>query len=285
MLLTVLVILLILLLLLLSGSVLSLLYRSKKPENIYLFKNKKMSYRVLGNGRPVILLHGAFASKSWNGFDKLLAESYKVYIPEMPGFGDSESIPGAIHNTDLFTNALGTFISINKLPETPIIALSLGTIVTLKAAKKKYTNAPLILAGLPTTLSGKIFIQMPYFIRKFLAGNLFALRFLLLPVIYKNTDTNIKAVENTAIELIMQTSPQAIADPDYSEIEQTSRLVKEVRNRKIFVYGEKDIQKKNIKNITDNYTTLPNLGHNFFAESPKTASKVIIKILKKEFSY
>jgi pimeloyl-ACP methyl ester carboxylesterase len=268
-----------------SGSVLSLPYRSKKPENIYLFKKKKMSYRVLGEGRPLILLHGAFVSKSWNGFDSVLAKKYKIYVPEMPGFGDSESIPGAIHNTDLFADALGTFISINKLPETPIIALSLGTIVTLKAAKKKYTNAPLILAGLPTVLNNKTLLKAPLFLKRFLAGNLFALRLLLLPVIYKNTDSKLKMIENTALVYMMQTCPQAIADPDYSEIEQTSKLVRDVQNRKVLIYGENDIQKTNIEKITDDYITLANHGHNFFYESPKEASDVIIKVLKKEFAY
>lgn len=51
----------------------------------------KISYEVEGNGQPIIMLHGWEANK--NTFNKLkekLIENFKVYIIDLPGFGDTK---------------------------------------------------------------------------------------------------------------------------------------------------------------------------------------------------
>ena len=99
-------------------------------ENIYEFEGFRMNYRTLGEGAPVVLLHGSMYSPPWDGFENKLAEHFKVYTPDMPGFGGSEPIDGHVHNTDLFADAFCEFIKSEELQESPIISLSLGTVVS-----------------------------------------------------------------------------------------------------------------------------------------------------------
>ena len=45
-----------------------------------------------GQGKPLLYLHGAFAYGGWPGFLQSLAESYTVYAPLHPGFGEGEGL-------------------------------------------------------------------------------------------------------------------------------------------------------------------------------------------------
>jgi pimeloyl-ACP methyl ester carboxylesterase len=59
-----------------------------KEEKIKIYSSP-VNYRVVGSGKPVILLHGWRSSvKSWASFqEKLAGEKRKVIIPDLPGFG------------------------------------------------------------------------------------------------------------------------------------------------------------------------------------------------------
>src|SRR5215831_4771929 len=53
-----------------------------------------MVWRAWGEGRPLLLLHGA--SGSWTHWIRNilpLAEHFRVLAPDLPGFGDSDALP------------------------------------------------------------------------------------------------------------------------------------------------------------------------------------------------
>src|SRR5262249_61568135 len=53
-----------------------------------------MVWRTWAEGRPLLLLHGA--SGSWTHWIRNilpLAEHFQVFAPDMPGFGDSDTLP------------------------------------------------------------------------------------------------------------------------------------------------------------------------------------------------
>lgn len=73
-------------------------------------------YGRVGEGPPVVLLHGLFAEKGqWQGLACLLAASgYSAIAPDLPGFGRSTGFPVAVYRIanqatllDEFANALG----------------------------------------------------------------------------------------------------------------------------------------------------------------------------------
>lgn len=62
-------------------------------EETWQWRDHKIVYTVLGEGAPVVLQHG-IAAAVW-GFDfrhniEPLATQYRVYVPDLPGFGRSE---------------------------------------------------------------------------------------------------------------------------------------------------------------------------------------------------
>jgi pimeloyl-ACP methyl ester carboxylesterase len=71
-------------------------------------------YEVLGEGDPLVMLHGGFASvNTFAGFTPLVAQGYRVYSPERRGHGRMPDTPGPItyesmaDDTSAFIDALG----------------------------------------------------------------------------------------------------------------------------------------------------------------------------------
>lgn len=53
----------------------------------------KINYFTGGQGEPLVIIHGGGdGAKSWLKNIEELSQHYKVYIPDLPGFGDSQSI-------------------------------------------------------------------------------------------------------------------------------------------------------------------------------------------------
>lgn len=52
-----------------------------------------INYLVMGQGEPLVIIHGGGdgASAWWNNA-KELSKNYRVYVPDLPGFGNSESM-------------------------------------------------------------------------------------------------------------------------------------------------------------------------------------------------
>lgn len=60
-----------------------------------LFQNKKIFYRIEGNGKPVLLLHGFGEDGNiWNRQIEKLKQNYCFIIPDLPGSGQSEMLEG-----------------------------------------------------------------------------------------------------------------------------------------------------------------------------------------------
>lgn len=71
-------------------------------------------YEVTGQGEPLILLHGGFATiETWGAQTAALADRYRVYLPERRGHGRTPDVPGPTgyeimaRDTIAFMDALG----------------------------------------------------------------------------------------------------------------------------------------------------------------------------------
>jgi 2-hydroxy-6-oxonona-2,4-dienedioate hydrolase len=53
-----------------------------------------MAWRIWGSGRPLVLLHGGYGSRThWLRNVEPLSQSFTVIVPDMPGLGDSATPP------------------------------------------------------------------------------------------------------------------------------------------------------------------------------------------------
>lgn len=83
-------------------------------------KNWNINYEVMGEGNPVILLHGWLADlETMRPIANSLCQSFKVYLVDIVGFGKSD-LPENPLNTDDFGDFLAEFLNVLKI-ENPIL--------------------------------------------------------------------------------------------------------------------------------------------------------------------
>ncbi len=96
----------------------------------------KIFSTVRGSGRPVILIHGfPMNSNVWDNFATSLSKHYKVYTPDLPGFGKSKllNLPFTI---EAVATQLLDWMDEQKIENPVVIGHSLGGYVTLAMAAK-----------------------------------------------------------------------------------------------------------------------------------------------------
>ncbi|MQA85446.1 MAG: alpha/beta fold hydrolase [Streptosporangiales bacterium] len=57
------------------------------------FEGVRLSFLDRGDGVPLLWLHGLSGRDPWDAFLSRLAESYRVVVPEHPGFGSTDRVP------------------------------------------------------------------------------------------------------------------------------------------------------------------------------------------------
>lgn len=247
----------------------------------------KLAFHVLGDGPPVILLHGSLVSYPWKGFERRLAETYRVYVPQLPGFGQSHVIPNRRHDPELFAEALCEFIVRQRLEDAPLIAISFGGAIALRAALRGCVRGRLILVGLPGRVQGGIGLMstMPLWLKRSLAATSLFRRLFIVPSLRKNVGTGIESLREHDAKMLRRmrtTSAQAIADSDYADEvnRQLRNYISRVTNEKVFVYGELDRLRSSTSDIAPDPLIIRGAGHNPFADQPDQLFAVLKGLLR-----
>ena len=105
------------------------------------FKNKKIFYRVEGNGAPVMLVHGFGEDGSiWKHQVEKLQNNFLLIVPDLPGSGQSELLDGDCTMEDyaevLKAIADKEIFSAKKSEDFALIGHSMGGYISLAFAKK-----------------------------------------------------------------------------------------------------------------------------------------------------
>lgn len=104
--------------------------------NTTTFKGYKVKYEDFGKGPVVILLHGfGEAYWIWEDIAKALSKKYRVIVPDLPGFGESE-LPNQKFELDYMANMLKQVLNVEGIEECTIIGHSMGGYVALSFADK-----------------------------------------------------------------------------------------------------------------------------------------------------
>jgi pimeloyl-ACP methyl ester carboxylesterase len=100
------------------------------------YKNAAIHYRVSGKGAPVFLVHG-FAEDGtiWEDLANTLEDNYTVIIPQLPGSGPSELLPGKASIDDYADVIHDIFIQEN-IEKAVLIGHSMGGYISLAFAEK-----------------------------------------------------------------------------------------------------------------------------------------------------
>ncbi len=248
------------------------------------FHGKKIAYEIKGKGKPVILLHGSMIYNPWKGFDDFLSKHFRVYLPHLPGFGGSDGVEGRIHNTDLFSEGLCAFIEEKKLEKAPLVALSLGTVVAVKSALQGCYHGSLVLVGTPFALSSEKLRRaslLPLYFRRFLASTVIGRKNVLLPVLWSVIGRSGNRTDNELMHDLETTDVRSLVDLDvYEEVDrQMPDLVKRLKNKTLFIYGEKDGLLVQAKKCVINPIIIKNASHNCFGSHPEETLMLIKKFI------
>lgn len=77
---------------------------------------------------PVILMHGGGIDSAWVSWRYLipvLAQTHRVYAPNLPGYGESTR-PTEPYTTEFLVNTLSALMDAWRLPKTALVGLSMG---------------------------------------------------------------------------------------------------------------------------------------------------------------
>lgn len=141
-------------------------------------QNLKIHYKVIGEGEPMLLLHGWGCSSDY--FAKLqryLAKKFKVYAIDLPGFGMSDA-PEDVWGSFEYAKLVAEFIKENNIFNPVLLGHSFGGKVSINLAGCNLIKAKkIILIGsngvqLPKSLKLKTKIILFKIMKKIFGSNI-----------------------------------------------------------------------------------------------------------------
>ncbi len=88
-------------------------------------------YRVVGEGYPIVLIHGFGVSADlWKPQIKVFSKRYKVIAYDLRGFGRSSKPPADIYPATLHAEDLHTLLTELKIERTALVGCSMGGCIT-----------------------------------------------------------------------------------------------------------------------------------------------------------
>ena len=117
-----------------------LFLKSKKivVEKTILYQNKKIFYRNIGTGHPVMFVHGFGEDGTvWNDQVEFFRNKYHIMIPDLPGSGRSEMINDM--SMEELAEVLHSIIHEENISTCTVIGHSMGGYITL-ALVENYWN-------------------------------------------------------------------------------------------------------------------------------------------------
>jgi pimeloyl-ACP methyl ester carboxylesterase len=95
----------------------------------------RVAYRELGDGPPLLLVHGLMTSSySWRYVIGPLAARYRVIAPDLPGAGRTSAAPRRSHHAAALATFLGELVGALDLRGCRAVGNSLGGYVAMRAA-------------------------------------------------------------------------------------------------------------------------------------------------------
>ncbi len=160
----------------------------------------RLAYHGAGEGRPIVFVHGNFASKRW--FTEQLKDpptGWRVIAIDLPNFGDSEPMPEPI-GIEAYARYLRGFLEALELKRPVLVGHSLGGAVVQELAAQGHELAGLVLLSSP---SPKAFVtpEEHYLVLASLVGNRELMMQALAPTVAVNRPDYFPALVDDALRM------------------------------------------------------------------------------------
>jgi len=244
-----------------------------------IIKGLKINYKIIGEGKPLLILHGwGSNSEKWQGVAELLArEGFKVIIPDLPGFGQSQE-PKQVWGLDDYCNFVEELVKILGLEKFSLLGHSFGGALALKLSLRiteKIEKLFLVSAS---------FRRRKKFKKRFFWALAKALKiFSFLPFysyLKKGFYKFLLKSDYPSTKGVMRKSYLKIIKEDLSDI------LNKIKTPAIIIWGEKDditplrhgrLLDEKIKE--SELIVLPAVGHNIRTEAPEKLTQIVSKFL------
>ena len=98
------------------------------------YRGLNINYKIEGNGKPIILLHGWGTSmNTFESLTKEIKENYQVHLIDLIGFGKSD-LPLKPINLNEYVLCLYEYINYNNISKPIILGHSFGGRIAIKYA-------------------------------------------------------------------------------------------------------------------------------------------------------
>lgn len=124
--------------------------KAKLKEKLVKIKDAQIHYYTYGSGPPLLFIHGHRSdSLRWENIILYLGRYFRVYSPDLPGFGKSPPLRGW-HTMARYSQVLAAFTKRMKLSNFVLVGGSMGGIIALEMLKKYQVGVrKLLLLGTP----------------------------------------------------------------------------------------------------------------------------------------
>ena len=114
----------------------------------------RTNYHDIGQGEPLILLHGSGAGVSgwenWHGVMQELSQRHWVLVPDIVGFGFTERQPDGVYGIKMWVRHLLGFMDALSIPSASFIGNSFGGALALALAiRNRHRVRRMVLMGTP----------------------------------------------------------------------------------------------------------------------------------------
>lgn len=234
----------------------------------------KINYRIIGEGRPFLILHGwGSCSEKWQKVGELLAEkNLKVIIPDLPGFGQSQE-PKSAWDINDYCDFVEEFVKILNLDKFFLLGHSFGGALAVKCSLKFPEKInKLFLVG-AACIRKKSFKKRFFYILSKIFPSFLLFRKFFYKFIVKS--------DYLSVQGVMKEIYLKIIAEDFSGI------LSQIQVPTVIIWGGKDditplsdAYKINSKIQNSKLEIIPGVGHNLHLEAPEKLTEVILNEAK-----
>ena len=241
---------------------------------------KKIYYEVNGKGKPVLMIHGNYASHRW--FEKVKnIPGFKIYTPDLPNFGFSEWLENA--NIDIYADYMNLFLEKLNLKNVVVVGHSLGGAVAMSLAFRYPEKVDrLILIDSPS-LKGLKTPEENYYALNLLKRNRTLLKNSLKGMMPASKDRKfLNQITNDGLLMnpkCFTENARALENYNYEEI------AKNFKGKTLFILGKKDtlVTKSMALNVVESVKgelkIFSRVGHSIIVEDPQLFIKIFLEFV------
>lgn len=254
------------------------IWRRKSMNEKYIeIKNKKICYYENGKGKPVIMIHGNFASARW--YQKVMnIDGFHTYALDLPNFGRSDRIEKC--DIDLYADYLKMFMDKLNIEKAIIVGHSLGGAVAQSLSYRYPEKSEKMILIDSAPIDGLKTPEEYYPILEMYKGNKTLLKKALSGIMPENKDE--KLLDELTNEALLMKEECFTGNARSLEKINYIDIAKNYKNKVLFIVGKKDLliteemAKNTIKYLNGEVKVFDHVGHSIIVEDPELFKEVLI---------